>query len=276
MHVERRILAHRRDVVGAGVGGEAEQLVDARAQRLLPGAGAEPRLARFGAAQQECLDRLGRHPQAERGERIEQVLPPAGLGIGQQVGEHLAHQQQPLAVLHRAAAGDQSRLVRERAEQPLGERMDRVDAQPAAGTIEHGREQGTGACLRVRTEVRTDGPQFGGELGRRQANPAGEAIVDALGHLGRAGLGEGQAQDLRGRDAGPQQQPQHARGQHLRLAGARRGREPDGVLGRDRRHLVAVKGLRAAHAARPSSGELGSSRKLGSHSSRRMSWSKSL
>jgi hypothetical protein len=57
-----------------------------------------------------------------------------------------------------------------------------------------------------------------------------------------AGLGERQAEDLLGPDAGLQQQPQHPRAEHLGLAGARRGAEPDGVLGETASRWLSTSG----------------------------------
>ena len=53
-----------------------------------------------------------------------------------------------------------------------------------------------------------------------EAHPRGEPRADAVGHFRCAGLGESQAQDRFGTDAG-EQQTQHPRRQHLGFAGAR-------------------------------------------------------
>ena len=66
--------------------------------------------------------------------------------------------------------------------------------------------------------------QVGSELAVLQPHPGREPRADAVGHFGRRRLGEGEAED-RFRARALEQQPQHARGQHLRLAGSRRSRQ---------------------------------------------------
>ena len=94
--------------------------------------------------------------------------------------------------------------------------------------------------------------EVGPEFAVLEPHPSGEPRADAVGHLGRRGLGEGQAQD-RFRPRALQQQAQHARGQHLRLAGPRRGRKRrvNGGVGRPApARPSAAEGLETrAHAA---------------------------
>jgi hypothetical protein len=271
--VEGLVAAERFKVRRVGIGGQAQQLVDARPHRLLPAAGAEPRLPRLGAAQQIGLDIVRPHPQRQVGDGGQhlRIAERLALGGGEQIGQHLPGQQRAVAVLHRPGAGRQLRLVRERAEQPLREGVDRIDPQPAARAIEHSGEKGARAGAGIGIGGRADRRQPLGELRIGQPHPLRQRAVDPVRHLGRAGLGEGQAQDLRGRHVLLQKQPQHARGQHLRLAGPRRGGEPDGLVRADRVHLVAVQRMDrcgTAHPASPSSDVM-----CGSHSSSRMSWS---
>ena len=63
-----------------------------------------------------------------------------------------------------------------------------------------------------------------------ERRPAGEVLIDALGHVGGGGPRIGQAQDLRGIGAA-QQQPDDAARQHMRLAGPGIGRHPDRMPG---------------------------------------------
>ena len=120
--------------------------------------------------------------------------------------------------------------------------------RPRAGS---GRSRGSSGCAgrrpAHRAPWRTASARMRAQLGRRvlaqrdrdRANrsasgirtQAREPAADPLRHFGRARLGEGEAQDRAGIDAA-QQQPQHARRQHLRLAGAGRGRQPDMRVGR--------------------------------------------
>ena len=75
-----------------------------------------------------------------------------------------------------------------------------------------------------------------GLLGR--GRPFREATVNALDHLRRADRGVGQAQDAARRDTG-KKQAHHARGQNVRFARARIGRNP-GRMGRVRRAGLAL------------------------------------
>ena len=241
----------------------------ARAHRGLPCARPYPRLARVGTAQQIAFHRIGPQPHRQFGQGIERGDIVLAFGGNQQVGQHFAQQQIAVAVFHRPGAGDQIGLMRESGEQPLGESVDRIDPQAAARAIEHFGKQRARPCLAFGADVRADRLQV-----RRQglgpgADPAGQHFVDPRGHLGRPGLGEGEAQHLAGADVRLQQQPQHARGKHLGLARARRSREPDHVARFNRRALLIGQREQAfiAHAPSPSV------RPRACHSSSRISWS---
>ena len=200
---------------------------------------------------------------------------------GRQLGEGRAGERSRLAILERAKAGRKSRLAGKAGEQGLAKGVDRLDTQ-AAWCIEHAREQGAGEGHRFGTVIFAQRLQIGGEVGVRTAYPAGQALVDAIGHLGRARLGEGEAEDRRGGDAA-QQQPQHAGGKDMRLARSRRRRQPHLRARIGCAPLLAeqrLEGGQAAHRAfrevrlLPSlkgRGEDGRSRPY--HSSRRISWS---
>ena len=132
-----------------------------------------------------------------------------------------------------------ARLQRPEAGRPVPPRPERPRAsvwqkawivwmrRPAARRVEHAREQRAGAFASAGSSCASPSAS---RSWRRSASrirtQLREPRVDALRHLGRARLGEGQAQDRGGIDAG-EQQPQHARRQHLGLAGAGRGRQPD-------------------------------------------------
>ena len=84
---------------------------------------------------------------------------------------------------------------------------------------------------RVRARARVSGPGSSPSIvsswprsASFEPHPISEPAVDPPRHLGRAGLGEGQAED-RGRIDAGKQQPQHPRGQDMGLAGPRRRRQ---------------------------------------------------
>ena len=248
--IERVIRAKRSDVgrITAVFGQQTDQPIDPRAQWRRPCARSEPQIARAGAAHQETLDLVLRHPQAQHFERLEQRRIALLLGFGQHVGQHAPRQQIAIAVFHRTRARGQPRLDREGRQQPLRERMDRADAQAAARAIEYrgkaaARAQPCRFILR-----RADEAQFLEQLDFGQPHPARQHVADPRGHFGGARLGESQAQDLLGLDPRFEQQAQHARGEHLRLAGARRGRQPHRAVGRHRKGLVVLQRKHRTHA----------------------------
>ncbi len=148
-------------------------------------------------------------------------------GEGGDPVEHLLAQRAGLAVLeHREARGDAG-LEREAAQQRLAEGVDRLDLQPA-GSFERAGEEGAG------------GGELGGrdgvgglaELGERAAErgvvehrPAAEGAEQAVLHLGRGGLGVGEAEDALRIGAG-EEQAGDAVGEHAGLARAGVGRDP--------------------------------------------------
>ena len=74
-------------------------------------------------------------------------------------------------------------------------------------------------------EVGADVCDFLRQLGIRQHRPLAKLTEQAVLHLRRCGLGEGEAQDFRGLGIG-QQQARHAIGERVRLAGAGVGGHP--------------------------------------------------
>ena len=186
---------------------QPQQPLDIAPHRLLPAARPEPDLARLGAAHQPGFGLLRPQLEAELGQRLQQlrIAQRRAFGLDQQIGQHLTLEQYPLAVLHRPRAGDQPGLIGEGAEQPLGKGMDRIDAQPAAGAIEHAGKQRPRARLVIRAKVRADRLKLIGQRSRLQPHPPRQLVIDPRGHFGRPGLGERQAEDLRGIDFRPQQ-----------------------------------------------------------------------
>ena len=207
------VRAHRRKCRVIQSRRQAQQALHVRPQRLLPRSGAKPCRLRLGAAQQPALDVFRPHPQRQVSQRRQQlgIAQRIALCAHQQVRQHLPGQQDSVAVLHRAGTRRQAGLVGKRRQQPLRKGVDGIDAQAAAGAVQHRCEQG--ACPRdgIGTEIGADGLEFERQFRRFKPHPACELVIDTRRHLGRAGLGECQAQDLRWIDLAAQQQPQHAR-----------------------------------------------------------------
>ena len=107
-----------------------------------------------------------------------------------------------------------------------------------ARRIEHARKQATGdhALLGLRRAVDQLG-DFLVEFGFLGQRPTAELGGQAIAHLGRRGLGEGEAEDSLGLYAG-QKQPCHAISQHFGLAGAGIGLDPGRLCGRRRLALL--------------------------------------
>ena len=221
----------------AGIRGQVHQPAQQRPQRRLPQV---PQIPGAGAAFEERDQLFLLEPQAEVFEIGAELRVALGLGAQDQVDQHLAHQQIAFAVFQRARSGAQARLFGKGGEQPLRKGVDRFDADAAARAIEHRGKPAARALACVRIAWRADCLKMLGQRGIGQAHPVGQPFSDTLRHFRRACLGERQAQDLVGLHPRFQQQPQHARGQHLGLAGACRGAQPDGAIGIDRVQLVAV------------------------------------
>jgi hypothetical protein len=197
------------------------------------------RVGRAGAGHQEGFGAAFAQPQAQRLHVADQAEIALLLGPHQQVGERRAGQPLLLAAFERPEAGHQPRFGRERGEQALREGVDGLDAKPAAGRLEHPREQGAGEVSHFGPGILVQRRQLELQLRILEPHPVGEPGMDPLGHLGRAGLGEGQAEDRGGVGAG-EQQPQHPRREHVGLAGAGRGRKCGVVARRRGAALVAL------------------------------------
>ena len=132
-------------------------------------------------------------------------------------------------------------------EQALGEGVDGLDAQAAAGRLEHAGEQGAGPRAGLRPRILAERDQLMAEIGVLEPHPISEPRMDPPGHLGRARLGEGEAED-RGRIDAGEQQPQHPRGEDMGLAGPRRGRQRGMVARMRGAQLVAFEDGEGAEA----------------------------
>ena len=229
---------------------------------------------RLGRAYQPLVQRGRVLAHGELADAIEHPHIMRPLGFLDHVREHLAAEQFAAAIVEHPRARGKPGFLREIADQELGEGVDGVDPEPAAGAIEHAGEK---AARTFTNFGRVGRPQVAELLEQfcfRQPHPARQHRVDAVGHFRRARLGKGQAQDLPRRDILAQQQAQHPRRQDLRLARPRRCREPDIVLRRGGEQLVVLERenetIPAAHAP------LSLSVRRTSHSSSRISWSYSL
>ena len=186
----------------------------------------------------------------------------------QHVRQHPPTQQVSLPILDRTRSRYHPGFDGKRRQQILGESVDRIDPQAAAGRIEHTREQGPRPSANVGRRLRPEPRQLLAKFRVVHANPSRQNAVDPHRHLRGACLRESQAQDRRGTDAVLQQQAQHARGQHLRLASAGAGGKPHAFSRIDRVALcVGQRVDLTAHA--PSSSSM-----RGNHSARRINWSK--
>ena len=209
--------------------------------RLDPLARAERRrLGRPGAGHQEGFGAALAQPEAQPLHVADERQVALLLRADQQVGERRAGELLLLPALERPEARHEPRLGGKGGEQALGEGVDGLDAKPAAGRLEHGREPGPRARSIISgTGSSSSALKLACQLLVLEPHPVRQAGVDALGHLGGARLGEGQAEDRGGVDAG-EQQPQHPRGQDMGLAGARRGRKRGVDARRRGAQLVAL------------------------------------
>jgi hypothetical protein len=164
----------------------------------------------------------------ERGQRL-RLGTAAPLRIGdRRVSGERQHLLGALVVRHlemRRHVG----LEGEEVQQPLAEGVDRLDLEAARRL--HGAREETPR----QHEVLGVGGRCAGLddlLAQRavvERGPLRQLAEHTRAHLGRCRLGEGQAQDLRGRHA-HQQEAHHPLRQHVGLAGAGIGRDPDRAL----------------------------------------------
>ncbi len=147
--------------------------------------------------------------------------------VGCEGVQHLLAQGAGLAVLEHAEPRGDAGLEREAAEQRLAEGVDRLDFQPAGGFERAGKE-GAGACEpagRNGLGGLAEGSERLPECRVVEHGPRAERPEQAVLHLGRGGLGVGQAEDLL--RVGPgEEQARHPVGQDAGLARAGIGRHP--------------------------------------------------
>jgi hypothetical protein len=233
-------LDRRVDVALRKAEGAAEHRFHALARRQRGHGGS---LAR--AAHQEGFGPAFAQAVAERLHVGDEAAVARRFGADQEIGQCRAGELLLLPALQRPEAGHQPRLGREGSEQPLREGVDRHDPEAPARGVEHAGEQAAGLRELVRPGLLAEREQLLPELGILEPHPISEAGMDAIRHLGRARLGEGEAQD-RGRIGAAKQQPQHPRGQHVRLARPRRGGQSGMGVRSGRLGLLAFEANQAA------------------------------
>ncbi len=133
-----------------------------------------------------------------------------------------------------------ARLEREAAQEPLAERVDRLDLE-AARRLERAREQRPRPPQALRSWARRIGVERrerAGERRVRRHGPVAQRLEEARLHLVGRRLGVGEAEHPIGRRAG-EQQAHHAIDQHARFARARIGRDEHVELRRGREALTA-------------------------------------
>ncbi len=207
--------------------------------RLLDRAREPPALARdLGHERMEAVfvEMAGHH-----GERRGELVVVAAPRMGQHLVARRLHELGGAALVHHLEMRREPRLERKAPQYRLAEGVDGLDLEPA-GRVDHAGEEPPGALQQIALRRHAGEPgQVGGEPRVRHRRPVAEAECDAVRHLRRRRLGEGEAQDAGRRRAG-EQEAQHAAGEHGRLAGAGRGRDPDRRLGR-RRLMLGAAGL---------------------------------
>ena len=157
----------------------------------------------------------------------DQPLVARRLGRDEEIGERLAGEQLLLPPLQRPESRSQPRLGGEGGEQALGEGVDGLDSKPAAGGVEDVREQGARAPHALVVGRLAEREQLLPQRLVLEPHPVSEPRLDPPGHLGGAGLGEGEAEDG-GRLDSREEQPKHPGSQHMGLA--RPGRSGEGGM----------------------------------------------
>ncbi len=237
--------------------GDAEQALEREALGLRPIVAAAMvfgHLSKLGALADHRIDHLANVIAGGEGHHRCQRPAERAVAIVGGAGERRVERGTPQACLlvlveHRKMRGH-SRFEREALQQPLAEAVDGVDLEAAFG-FESAREQ----TPRQAQHLLVWRPprelfQFLGELPALVRRPCGERLQEAVLHLGRRGLGVGQAQDRFRREAF-KQEPQHALDEDRGLAGARARRHPGRSARVGGARLVGVglgrKGRVAAH-----------------------------
>ena len=181
------------------------------------------RIVGAGAIHEVFLGALLAEPTAEVGDIGDQRLVAPCFRRRQQGRERAPREFGLGAALDRLETGGDLGLGGKAGEEGLGKGVDGLDAE-AAGRLDDPREQAPRSLATGGIIVFVKRLQFGTKDRVGQAHPARQPVAQPIGHLGGARLGEGQAQDRRGRHSA-EQQSQYPRDQDLGLAGARRRRQ---------------------------------------------------
>ncbi len=128
--------------------------------------------------------------------------------------------------------------------------MNRRDLDAAGGVEDRGEELPGSGHDRVVGMPPRQLLQLLCELCRGQRRPFGQPLVEPVGHLRGGRARKGQAQDAGGIRA-VEHQTQQPVGQHLGLAGAGRGRDPDRDVGSRRVLLGRMRIGRLDHSSSP-------------------------
>ncbi len=211
----------------------------------------------------------GRDVLADPRQRLGQLGALAGERQREDGELRLRHQLARFVFLQHGKARGHIGLEGEGLQQARAKPVDRVDAK-AAWRLDGAREETTRLAEPFRRRRLTRNLEDRRTQRRIvKADPARELGEHPVRHLGRGRLGEGEAQDAAGIDAG-QQQPQDAVAQHRRLAGPGIGRDPGTHVGVGRVELpgpgVEI-GLKSAHSTSVSSTP------SSAHSAKRARWS---
>ena len=264
--------------------GEAERRPQGREQAVVV-AGVAKRVAHEMAVAErladEALEGRGRDLAGQGGE----AAAERRARLAQRPRQHsLARPQQEVGgveVVQHLEPGRDVALEREQVQQALAEGVDGLDLQPAR-RLDRAGEQPSRLVERLgsrgqRRHGRPGVGDGGAQGGVVEPRPAREVAEHPDRHVGGGRLGEGEAQDARGRDA-RQQQPQHPLGEHMRLARAGIGRHPGRGAGMGGAALALDRvGRDGGGGVRPGGGRHGSAPSpvppVADHSLTRARWS---
>ena len=153
----------------------------------------------LGALGEDGVDDLAEPPLAGQRDDLGEGLPERAVsllgGARHRRIEGLGAQQRGFALIEHGELRGDLRFEREALQQALAEPMDGVDLEPAT-RFEHAREQPPGLAQIGRLGLASRKlRKRGAELVLRQDRPGRKRLQQLVLHLGRRGLGVGQAED---------------------------------------------------------------------------------
>ena len=178
---------------------------------------------------QEIGEILLVHLAADDGQRVGQRRVFFAGGLEHAIAR-LGQELLAAAIVQQLGMRRDPRLQGKAAQQRLAEGVDGHDAKPARGIEDAGEEGARQLALLIARRTGEQALQRLCQPSLLHGRPECEALGDAVGHLRRRGLGESEAEQPL-RRASRQQQAEEPIGEHGRLAGAGRGRDPDAVAG---------------------------------------------